>query len=183
MILLVASSLIGVAAPFAGSSIAVEDLPRIFMEACLEGETRLSPGQVTPVAFQDIPKSLRDRLGRANQGKVWRLNASGRAYLYMLSEQASGARVCGLASDRMPLNPARAALEKRVDTEVTPDQLRTTVWWRPEDGYVAIATTAAKFNVLQIKWLSERERRLVLEELRYTGAGAQRRKPGNRPNK
>jgi hypothetical protein len=149
-----------------------EELPQVFMSACLDGMAKLSAGQAFPVRFDELPAALQSRLGKPAGGKIWKLNSAGSSFLYVLDyERGPGVhpKLCGLASNEMRLNPAADALERRMTGSVTSNKLRGSEWWRPEDGYVAAATTAGRFNVLQITWLNDVTRRAALNEMRVLG--------------
>lgn len=144
-------------------------LPEVFVAACLDGEARLSASQAARRSFDQLPSNIREQLGRPSSGEVWQLSTPGRAYLYILDYEPGpqiNPKICGLASDRMDLDAAADALEARIAATVRPNRLRGTEWLRPEDGYVAIATTAAEFNVVQLKWLSEAQRADLLRDVR-----------------
>ena len=145
------------------------DLPGVFVAACLDGGARLSASQAAAASYHDLPLSLRERLGSPASGQVWKLSAPGRAYLYILNYQPRrgvNPKVCGLASDSMDLNAAADSMELRIAGSVTPNRLRGTEWLMPQDGYMAVATTADKFSVVQVNWLSEEQRAEALESLR-----------------
>ena len=159
MLLFLAAILAGSAqAPVARE---VTDLSGVFQATCLDGAAKLRANEVTQISFDQLPSSLREQLGRPASGKIWALNASGHSYLYLLDYQAApgvSPKVCGLASDTMELNPAADALEKRVTGNVSGDRVRSAQWLNAKDGYVATATTAAAFKVLQISWMSDADR-------------------------
>jgi hypothetical protein len=133
----------------------------VFEATCLDGSARLSPGMVTEVGFNGLPSDLRNSLGQPASGKVWRLNTSGRSYLYILEYgNAPGVspKVCGLASDAMDLQMATDMLGTRVAGGTEAGGGRSAQWVNARDGYVATATTAAQFKVLQISWFSDADR-------------------------
>ena len=145
------------------------NLPRLFEAACLDGQAKLSAGEVTAISFDQLPSDLRDRLGRPASGKVWQLNASGRSYLYILDyDAASGAspKICGVASDAMDLNAGADALAARVAGGMERSGQRSAQWLNAKDGYVATATTASQFKVLQISWMSEAQKSAALARVR-----------------
>lgn len=136
-------------------------LPEIFVAACLDGRVGLSPAEAGAVAIDELPPALRNRLGSPMSGQAWRLNSPGRAYLYVLNyapRPGLDPKVCGLASDRMGLDSAADALEMRISGDVYPERGPGMQWLMPQDGYVAIATKAGTFNIVQINWLSEADR-------------------------
>src|SRR3954452_7349463 len=129
-------------------------LPAVFEATCLDGQARLS---ATPIDLRQLPAALQKSLGQPTSSKVWQLNASGHSYLYILDYPAwSGAspKICGLASDEMDLGSATNALGARVAGGVERSAARSAQWLNAKDGYVATATTAAQYKVLQISWLS-----------------------------
>jgi hypothetical protein len=162
--------LLFLAAILAGSAQAstaneVSDLSGLFQATCLDGQARLRANEVTPISFDQLPSGLREKLGRPASGKVWALNTSGHSYLYLLDYQAGpgvSPKVCGLASDALEFRPAADALEMRVTGTVSGDRLHSAQWLNPKEGYVATATTAAMFNVLQISWMSDADRAAAL---------------------
>lgn len=168
MILSIAASLVGVSAVSVQAQSSVHALPEVFVAACLNGGARLSARQAETVSFEDLPSSLRERLGVPTSGQVWQLNGPGRAFLYILNyEPRPGVnpKICGLAADSMDLDAAADALEARIAGGVRPKRLRGTEWLMPQDGYTAVATTADEFNVVQINWLSEEQRAEALESI------------------
>ncbi|MCA1653337.1 MAG: hypothetical protein ABR588_01380 [Sphingomicrobium sp.] len=146
----------------------IDNLPKLFTAACLDGQARLSAGAANPVSFAKLPSILRDRLGRPSSGQVWQLNTSGRAYLYVLnydSHRGVSPKICGVAADEMNLQSALATVEMRVVGTIGPHGLRGTQWMQPQDGYEATVTTAAEFKVLQINWLNDSDRATALHEV------------------
>lgn len=149
----------------AGSSAVAEsqpsNLPGLFEAACLDGQAKLTAGEVTQISFDQLPAGLQKQLGRPASAKVWQLNSSGHSYLYLLSyNDARGVspKICGLASDSMDLRTAGDSLEMRMTGGVSPSRTRSTQWLNARDGYVATATTADAFRVLQISWMSTADR-------------------------
>jgi len=146
----------------------VTDLSGLFQATCLDGQARLRANEVTPISFQQLPPDLREELGQPASSKVWQLNASGRSYLYLLDYPAApgnSSRICGIASDAMNLKTAGDALEMRVTGSVSRERTRSTQWLNAKDGYVATATTAAAFKVLQINWMSDADREATLVQV------------------
>jgi len=154
-------------AVLAGSSAVADSQPSnlsgLFEAACLDGQLRLPAGDVSPISFDQLPPALRESLGQPASGKVWQLNASGHSYLYLLDYTGSR-KVCGLASDAMDMKSAADALEMRVTGSVSANRTRTAQWLNARDGYVATATTAAKFNVLQVSWMNDADRQAALAQ-------------------
>jgi hypothetical protein len=156
----------------AADPISAAGLADVFAAACLDGQAHLSADQVTAVPLDSLPNEVRRQLGQPKAGDIWRLNGQGRSYLYVLNYVAAneGSKICGLASDAMSLAEATAMLERRIDGYVLRDKTRSMQWWRPHEGYVATATTAGKFNVLQLRWLGAKERKRALQEMKWMGA-------------
>ncbi|HZC38580.1 MAG TPA: hypothetical protein VE221_07895 [Sphingomicrobium sp.] len=86
----------------------------------------------------------------------------GRAYLYILDyPKARGInpKICGVASDEMNLKSGAEMLDLRLAGGGRFSQpARTMQWLEPQDGYVATATTASNFKVLQVNWLNAADR-------------------------
>jgi hypothetical protein len=161
MLPFIAALLFGAADAAVATDVQAANLPGVFEATCLDGQARLSAGDVTPISFDELPSDLRERLGLPASANIWRLNTPGRSYLYVLNYDAGpgiSPKICGLASDAMDFNTASDALAARVAGGVERNQLRTTQWLNAQDGYIATATTAAKFNVLQINWMNEADR-------------------------
>jgi hypothetical protein len=140
-------------------------LPAVFEATCLDGQARLS---ATPIDFRQLPATLQKSLGQPTSSKVWQLNASGHSYLYILDyPTGSGVspKICGLASDEMDLGSATNALGARVAGGVERSGGRSAQWLNAKDGYVATATTAAQFKVLQISWLSDAQKAEAMEQV------------------
>ena len=162
------AALLSVAAPTGTTNVDVNDLSGVFEATCLDGQAHLSAGEVSPISFDQLPSGLRESLGRPATARVWRLNAAGRAYLYVLDyadAPGSSPKICGLASDTMNLTSATDRLQLRVTGQVNERNARTAQWLNAKDGYVATATTAASFNVLQISWLSQAGREASLVQV------------------
>ena len=169
MILSIAASLVGASAASVQAQSSVHALPEVFVAACLNGGARLSAREAATVSFENLPSSLRKRLGKPASSQVWHLNGPGRAFLYILNyerQRGAGPKICGLAADSMDLNAAADALEARIAGGVRPKGSRSTEWLMPQDGYTAVATTADEFKVVQINWLSVEQRAEALEAMR-----------------
>ena len=168
MLTIIAALLTGAAAATGASDAQVGNLPGVFAATCLDGQARLSAGDVTPIGFDGLPSALQERLGRPASAKVWRLNSSGHSYLYILDYAATpgvSPKICGLASDVMDLTTAADALGARVAGGMERSGLRSAQWLNAKDGYVATATTASQFNVLQISWMSDADRAAALAQV------------------
>ena len=147
----------------------VADLPGVFAAACLDGEAKLSVGEATKVSFDELPSAIKRQLGRPSSGDVWRLATGGRSYLYILNypnHLGISPRICGVASDDMSLKSGVDMLDVRLAGDGRLHNSRSMQWLRPEDGYVATATTASGINVLQVNWLSDADRELQKNQLR-----------------
>jgi len=167
MLTFLAAILSGAAVAAGAGDANVSNLPGLFEATCLDGQAKLSAGDVTPIEFNRLPSALQDTLGHPSSGKVWQLSSSGHSYLYILEYGgASGSpKVCGLASDAMDLRAGSDALEARVAGGVTRNKPRSAQWLNARDGYVATATTAAKLNVLQISWMSDADKAKAREQV------------------
>lgn len=144
------------------------NLSGLFEAVCLDGQARMRANEVTPISFDQLPSAIRESLGRPASGKVWQLNASSRSYLYVLDYEAGpgiSPKVCGLASDAMDLNVAAGALGARVAGGMERGGPRSVQWLNAKDGYVATATAAAQFNVLQISWMSDADKAAAMAQV------------------
>ncbi len=168
MLTILAAFLSGAAAASGASDAQVANLPGVFEATCLDGQAKLSAGEVTPVDFKALPAALQETLGHPSSGKIWQLSSSGHSYLYILEYGAArgvSPRVCGLASDALDLKAGSDALEERVTGSVTRNKPRSAQWLNARDGYVATATTAAKLNVLQISWMSDDDKATAIAQI------------------
>ena len=162
MSLLIASMLAGAAQVSAAANFQPANLSEVFAATCLDGQARLRADEVSAIGFEQLPSDLREKLGTPTSGKVWQLGSSGRSYLYLLDYNAApgvSPKICGLASEAMDLQSASDVIEARLTGKVEPNKPRSAQWVSAKDGYVATATTAAKFKVLQISWMSEADKR------------------------
>lgn len=167
MLSFLAAILAGSVQASAATEVLPSDLSGLFQATCLDGQARLRANDVTPIRFDQLPSGLREKLGHPASAKIWQLNASGRSYLYLLDYQAGpgvSPKICGIASDAMDLKAAGDALEMRVTGSVSRDRVRSVQWLNAKDGYVATATTAAAFKVLQISWMSDADRAATLAQ-------------------
>jgi hypothetical protein len=169
MLPFIAALLSGAAVTAGATDAQVGNLPGVFEATCLDGQAKLSAGEVTPSSFDQLPSSLRESLGRPASGNVWRLNTSGNSYLYVLNYPGGpgmSPKVCGLASDAMDLRTASDALGTRVAGGVERSSSgRSAQWLNARDGYIATATTAAELKVLQISWMSDEDKARALEQI------------------
>ena len=168
MLSFLAAILAGSVQASAATEAQLSDLPGLFEATCLDGQAKLRANEVTAISFDQLPSGLREKLGRPASAKIWRLNASGRSYLYLLDYQAGpgvSPKICGLASDAMDSKTAGDALEMRVTGSVSRDRLRSAQWVNAKDGYVAMSTKASTFNVLQISWMNDADRAAALVQV------------------
>ena len=168
MLTFLAVFLSGAAATAGASDANVSNLPGVFEATCLDGQAKLSAGDVTPIEFKQLPSALQATLGHPASGKIWQLSSSGHSYLYILEYGTApgvSPKVCGLASDALDLKAGSDALETRVAGTVTRNKPRSAQWLNARDGYVATATTAAKLNVLQISWMSEADKAAAMAQV------------------
>ena len=167
--LILAALLSGAAVTTGAPDANVGNLPGLFESTCLDGQAKLSAGDVTATSFDQLPSSLRESLGHPASGNVWRLNTAGNSYLYVLNYTAGpgiSPKVCGLASDAMDLRTASNALGARVAGGVERNTSgRSAQWLNARDGYVATATTAATLKVLQISWMSDEDKARAIEQI------------------
>lgn len=136
------------------------DLPNLFVAACLDGRASLLPGS-DPVSFELLPSDLRRRLGEPAAARVWRIGTESDAFLYLLDYSPSGhhdRRICGVASQDIDVHAAADAIELRVTGAVYPNRARSIEWTDPDGNYTALVTKAGKFDVLQVNWLSDEAR-------------------------
>jgi len=168
MLTFVAAIIAAAAQASAAAAVQPSGLSGLFEATCLDGQARLRAGEVTPISFDQLPDGLRNQLGRPASAKVWQLNSSGHSYLYLLDYEAGpgvSPKVCGLASDGGDFASAGDALEMRMTGNVSRDRARSAQWMNAKDGYVATATTAAAFKVLQISWMSDSDRETALVQV------------------
>jgi hypothetical protein len=161
MIVTVSALLLNSASVIATPEVVPSQLSEIFQSACLDGEAKLPNGSAVPVAFEALPDELRGRLGSPASTKVWKINTEGSAFLY-LAEYAAGSspnsRVCGLASEDMDSHEAIDTIEQRVVGKASRDYQPSMQWLSPQAGYRAVVTSAGKFKIAQVNWLSDAQR-------------------------
>ena len=132
-----------------------DQLPNLFVSACLDGSVRLSGGDATPIQFSELPVGLRSRLGNPSLSKVWQLRGADSSYLYLL-DYAGGRnpKICGVAGKNLALRSASATVGARLSAHPAADfTSRSTEWL--DSRYRALATRAAGFTILQLNWLSQ----------------------------
>lgn len=135
-----------------------DQLPGLFIAACLDGSARTTDGSATPIEFDALPSNLRTKLGKPYKAQVWKLNGLDKAYLYSLSYKDRGfsPRICGVASDGLVLRPASAAVESRLRGGApSAGTYRPVEWINEAAGYRALATRQGGYTILQVNWLKE----------------------------
>jgi hypothetical protein len=167
MFKLVTIFMLGAAQASAVAAVEVTNLPSLFAATCLDGQAKLSAGDVTRVPFDALPAALRDQLAGPQSGDVYRLNTSGSSYLYVLNyapRAGTSPRICGLASDEMSIDAASSLLETRLTGGDSRLNAKAKQWIRPEDGYVAVTTKAGKYSVAQVSWMSDEDKAAMLAQ-------------------
>ena len=157
MISLVAAALVNAAAQAPASA---DQLPSLFVSACIDGSVRIRPGDATPIQFGELPTALRSRLGNPSSSKVWKLRSAGRSYLYLLDfqGQAAASKICGVAGEDLALTASTSAIDARLSGRLPiASSSQSTEWVKPADGYKALATRTGGFTVLQVNWLKANE--------------------------
>ena len=143
------------------------NLSGLFVAACLDGEARLPAGEVAKIAFDEVPSALKQRLRHPASGDIWRVRSS-QSYLYMLDYKdtpGDSPKICGLASDNLDLPVAVQTLNLRLSGGGSLQQaVRSMQWVNAKDGYIVTATRASGFDVLQVNWLGEKERKRLTDE-------------------
>ena len=155
MMLALATAALVNAAATAPSIVTTDQLPSLFISACLDGRAQM--GSATPIEFDALPSGLRSRLGKPSGAQVWKLQGVDDAYLYSLSytDRSFSPRICGVAAKNMVLRPASAAVESRLRGGApAAGSFRPVEWLNHEAGYRALATRAGGFTVLQVDWLN-----------------------------
>ncbi len=139
------------------------DLEEIFASACFQGEVKLAPGQESPTTLADLPSSLRRRFGKHLSESVWRLNSTTPTYLFIVNYKPSrttSPKVCGLATQSLDINHEIKMLGARLNGPSL-TQLHMTItgaeWLDAEHGYVAAATKADEYTVLEVKQLTREQ--------------------------
>jgi len=161
MIVMLTALMLNSASVLAAADVGPSELSGIFQSACLDGEAKLSPGSAVAVSFDSLPDQLRSRLGNPASTKVWRINTEGSAFLYLVEYPAGSgpnSRVCGLASEDMDSHDAIDTIERRVTGKASHDYQPSMQWLSPQAGYRAVVTSAGKFKIAQVNWLSDAQR-------------------------
>jgi hypothetical protein len=137
-----------------------DQLPNLFIAACLEGKAQTTDGSATPIEFSALPTAIRSRLGKPSEGKVWKLNGADNAYLYSLSytDRSFSPKICGVAGQNLVLRPASAAVESHLRGG-TPaaGSFKPVEWLNEPQGYRALATRIGGYTVLQVNWLKQNQ--------------------------
>jgi hypothetical protein len=136
-------------------------LSEIFQSACLDGAAKLAQGSAAPVDFNALPDELRGMLGSPASSKVWKINTEESAFLYLVEYPAGSnpnSHLCGLASVDMDSHEAVDTIEQRVTGKLSHDYQPSMQWLSPQAGYRAVVTSAGKFKIAQINWLSDSQR-------------------------
>jgi len=137
---------------------ASDDLPNLFVSACLDGSVRMKPGDATAIQFGELPAALRSRLGKPSGGKVWKLRSPDRSYLYVLDFQGSAStRVCGVAGENLDVASGAAAIGVRLRGSRPATTTMQSTEWLAVNDYKAMATRTGGFTVLQVNWLNEHQ--------------------------
>ena len=158
MISLAAVALLNTAT--AEALVAPDQLPNLFISACLDGSARAADGSVTRIDYSALPNELRSRLGKPSTAQVWKVNGSDEAYLYSLSytERGYSPRICGVASQNLVLRPASAAVETRLRGGArSAGSYKSVEWLNESAGYRALATRAGGYTILQVNWLRDNQ--------------------------
>jgi hypothetical protein len=155
MISLAAAALLNSAA--AQALVTPDQLPNLFISACLDGSARAADGSVTRLDFSALPNELRSRLGKPSSAQVWKINGSDDAYLYSLNytERGYSPKICGVASQNLVLRPASAAVETRLRGAPSAGSYKSVEWLNEQAGYRALATRAGGYTILQVNWLRD----------------------------
>ena len=155
-----AASLVAAAQP----GTVARPLESLFISTCFDGQVTLKEGDARKVDFASLPADLRGKLGSPARADVWQLSGPGSVYLYNLKFDAPGLspHVCGIAANSMQFRPAVGTLAAFLNSsDDAEDESMSREWWRPQDGYVAVASRVSDYTVLQVNQLSEAQRRNV----------------------
>lgn len=143
------------------TNVSPSPLADLFVSACFEGSARLSAYDAQAITFDQLPKPLRAKLDWPDSSKVWKLRSSD-TYLYILNYERKdeNPQICGIASDRLGVNSGVNAMAQRIGATVEGNPRKGAVqWWRPEQGYMAVASRLQNYTVLQVNQLSEAQRK------------------------
>ena len=141
----------------ASAMVTPDQLPNLFIAACLDGSAATADVSATPIEFGALPSDLRSRLGKPIAAKVWQIPGASPAFLYSLSYTDRGwsPKICGLAAQDLVLRPASAAVETRLRGTPSAGSYKPVEWLNEPAGYRALATRAGGFTILQVNWLTE----------------------------
>jgi hypothetical protein len=140
--------------------ISPDQLPNLFISACLEGKAQTTAGSASQIGFDDLPKAIRSRLGKPSEAQVWKLNGADDAYLYSLSytDRSFSPRICGVVGQSLVLRPASAAVETHLRGGApAAGSYRPVEWLNEEAGYRALATRTGGYTILQVNWLKDKQ--------------------------
>jgi hypothetical protein len=159
MLTLATAALVSAAA--APLPVSTDQLPNLFITACLDGEVQPSAWSASPIEFSALPSSLRGQLGKPSEAQVWQVGGSVPGYLYSLkyTDRRTSPRICGVAAESLAVRPAAAAVEARLYGRSVPRNpvSNSTEWLNAEAGYRALATRKGKFTILQVNWLKDNQ--------------------------
>jgi hypothetical protein len=159
MLSLATAALVSAAA--APLPVSTDQLPNLFIAACLDGKVQTSAWSARAIQFSDLPSSLRGQLGSPSEARVWKVPGADPAYLYSLSytDRRSSPKICGVAAESLAVRPAAAAVEARLYGRSVPRNpvSNSTEWLNDKAGYRALATRKGKFTVLQVNWLKDHQ--------------------------
>ena len=149
------------------------DLPGLFVGACMDGSVSLSGWRGREAPYEALPAGLRKSFGQPASAKVYELESGGKVYLYVLDYEQGGSnpdKVCGLAARTLSRSAAADAMNVRIEG-VSRGQASGTIsqWYRPQDGYIALVTSESGFTVLQVTWLTDKQKEQALRAMRPLG--------------
>lgn len=151
MISLAAAALLNAGAQAPASP---DQLPNLFVAACLDGSVRLSADDARPIQFGQLPDGLRSRLGSPSSAKVWKLRG-GESYLYLLDYAgAVNPKTCGVAGQNLALRSASATVDARLRGRQGGASTAKSMEWL-DNNYRALATRTGGYTVLQVNWLND----------------------------
>ena len=132
-----------------------DQLPNLFVSACLDGSVRLGATEATPIQFSELPNGLRSRLGNPSSSKVWQLRGADKSYLYLLDYAGTAnPKICGVAGQNLALRSASATVGARLSAQPAAESTSKSTEWL-DSRYRALATRAGGFTILQLNWLGQ----------------------------